>query len=38
MQAEAWWLRRGHELPVGLSLLTVLRNPFAAGTVNGAAP
>ncbi len=38
LQAEARWLRGGHELPAGLSLLAVLRNPFADATVDGAVP
>ncbi|MGO9898367.1 MAG: class I SAM-dependent methyltransferase [Solirubrobacteraceae bacterium] len=39
MRAEARWLRRGHALPAGLSLLMALRNPFAgAARAGGASP
>ncbi len=31
LQAEASWLARGRSLPVGLSLLAVLRNPASSG-------
>jgi SAM-dependent methyltransferase len=31
LQAEAWWLSRGHGLPVGLSLLAVMKNPDRGG-------
>ncbi len=36
LQAEARWLRRGHAIPAGLSLLMVMRNPPAGGEAVGA--
>jgi SAM-dependent methyltransferase len=31
LQAEAWWLARGRNLPVGLSLLALMKNPGSGG-------
>lgn len=31
LQAEAWWLSRGRNLPVGLSLMALMKNPDSGG-------
>lgn len=31
LQAEAWWLARGRNLPVGLSLMALMKNPGSGG-------
>jgi len=31
LQAEAWWLSRGRNLPAGLSLMALMRNPGSGG-------